>query len=250
MPITVGTSGWQYRPWRGVLYPTKLPQSEWLTHFADRFPIVEVNSTFYRLPERSTFEAWYEQTPSSFQFALKISRYLTHIKRLRDPEEPIRRFLQHAAPLRDKLGPILLQLPPDFPVDPVRLGDTLACFPEDMRVAVEFRHASWFTPEIRGLLEQRDVALCLADRRSRLQTPLWRTATWGYIRLHEGRAHPRPCYGQAALGGWVRRIEQMWGDKSEVYVLFNNDPLGCAIRNAHDLRAMLGMRTLSVKQRR
>jgi uncharacterized protein YecE (DUF72 family) len=230
--VWVGTSGWQYDSWRGVLYPAGLPQRKWLEHYAARFQVVEVNNTFYHLPERRTFEGWAERTPPDFVFALKLSRYLSHIKRLREPEEPVKRFLDRAAPLEGRAGPLLLQLPPDFHADPGRLTAVLDCIPRALRVAVEFRHASWFTEEVRSVLEQRGAALCLPDRRSRLQAPLWRTADWGYVRLHEGRARPQPSYGADALAAWVERIARLWPDGSDVYVFFNNDPNGCAVRNA------------------
>jgi uncharacterized protein YecE (DUF72 family) len=230
--IYIGTSGWQYRSWRGVLYPRSVPQSRWLEHYAAHFQTVEVNNTFYRLPEASVFADWRAETPSDFQFALKVSQFLTHRKRLREPVEAVQRFLEHASPLESKLGPLLLQLPPNLKAEPARLQETLECFPRHVRVAVEFRHPSWFTDEVRALLERRNVALCLADRRSRLQSPLWRTADWGYLRMHEGRATPRPGYGRAALEGWARRLGDAWDDRSDVYVFFNNDPLGCAVRNA------------------
>jgi len=231
MPVFVGTSGWQYDSWRGVLYPTRLPQRRWLECYAEQFQVVEVNSTFYHLPPAATFDGWRRRTPDDFIFALKLSRYLTHIKRLRDAEEAVDLFLERAAPLDGKVGPLLLQLPPDFRAEPQRLATVLDRFPRTLRVAVEFRHSSWFTSEVRGLLEARNVALCLADRRSRLLGPLWRTADWGYLRMHEGRATPRPSYGRDALASWAKRIAQLWEDGSDVYVFFNNDPLGCAVRD-------------------
>jgi uncharacterized protein YecE (DUF72 family) len=162
--------------------------------------------------------------------AVKASRFLTHIKRLADPEEPVERMMNAAAGLKDKLGPILLQLPPNLKVDAGRLDRCLACFPAHVRVAVEPRHTSWWTEEIREILERRRAALCWADRLGRPQNPLWRTAGWGYLRLHEGRATPRPSYGEASLRTWARRVkEAAWTD---TYVYFNNDPGGAAVRNA------------------
>ncbi|MGN9778377.1 DUF72 domain-containing protein [Micromonospora sp. H33] len=144
--ILVGTSGWQYRDWRGRFYPDRLPQRLWLEHFAARFATVEVNNAFYRLPERDTFAAWRARTPDDFCVTVKMSRYLTHIKRLRDPAEPVARFLGRATALGDRLGPVLLQLPPNLPADPDTLDATLRRFPADVRVAVEPRHPSWWTP--------------------------------------------------------------------------------------------------------
>lgn len=231
MPVLVGTSGWQYASWRGRFYPEKLRQADWLEHYAARFRTVEVNNAFYRLPEASTFSAWAQRTPDDFVVVVKVSRYLTHIKRLKDPEEPVARFMERARHLGRKLGPVLVQLPPNLQADVERLDAALAQFPADVRVTVEFRHPSWFTDETKALLERRGAALCLADSPHR-ETPLWRTADWGYVRLHEGTASPRPCYSREALDAWAGRVADLWGRDDEVYAFFNNDPLGCAPRDA------------------
>jgi uncharacterized protein YecE (DUF72 family) len=230
--LVVGTSGWQYASWRGRFYPREVPQRRWLDHYASRFACVEVNNTFYNLPASETFARWAEQTPDDFRFALKLSRYLTHIRRLREPEESIKLFLERAAPLHAKLGPLLLQLPPTMRADVPRLQAALDAIPSRHRVAVEFRHASWYTEEVAAVLSRHDAALCLTDRLGRPLQPLWRTASWGFVRLHEGRASPRPCYGDAALRSWVHRVESLWSPDEDVYVFFNNDPRGCAVRDA------------------
>jgi uncharacterized protein YecE (DUF72 family) len=230
--ILVGTSGWQYRHWRGRFYPAGLPPAGWLHYYADRFATVEVNSAFYRLPERDTFAAWREQTPEDFTVAVKMSRYLTHVRRLREPAEPVARLLDRAAGLGERLGPVLLQLPPTLPVDPSALAATLAAFPPRVPVAVEPRHASWWTEEVRRTLRRHGAALCWADRRGRPVTPLWRTAGFGYLRLHEGAATPRPRYGPVALRSWVRRLAATFGDGAPVHVYFNNDPYGAAVADA------------------
>ena len=231
--MLIGTSGWQYRDWgHGRFYPEGLPQRAWLECFAERFATVEVNNAFYRLPERKTFEAWRARTPDDFCVAVKMSRYLTHIKRLADPKEPVARFLDRAAGLGDRLGPVLLQLPPNLRADADALDRTLREFPRDVRVAVEPRHTSWWTDEVRDTLERRGAALCWADRRSRPVTPLWRTAEFGYLRMHEGRATPRPRYGRTALATWVDRVCDTYDDRVPMYVYFNNDPGGAAIADA------------------
>ncbi len=193
--------------------------------------MVEVNNAFYRLPEPSTFEAWAARTPPDFVVGVKASRYLTHIKRLKDPTEPVHRFMERAAHLGTKLGPVLLQLPPTLRYDLGALDETLQLFPSSVRVAVEFRHDSWFTDDTYSLLGERNSALCLADSPHR-RTPVYRTADWGYIRFHEGKAAPRPCYGRRALDTWARRIADLWDDRADVYAFFNNDPEGCAVRDA------------------
>jgi uncharacterized protein YecE (DUF72 family) len=240
MPMKIGTSGWQYRDWRGRLYPAGLPQRRWLEHYARHYLTVENNNSFYRLPTRETFEGWRDQTPGDFVMAVKASRYLTHVRRLREPAGPVARLLGAAAGLGPKLGPVLLQLPPTLKADPGALDACLREFRaaaaslggQGPRVAVEPRHESWWTGEVRQVLAAHDAALCWADRRGRPVTPLWRTATWGYLRFHEGTARPWPSYGPQALRSWVRRLAQAWPDEADVYVYFNNDPGGAAVANS------------------
>lgn len=231
MPVLIGTSGWQYRDWRGSFYPADLPQSRWLEHYAERFQTQEVNNAFYRLPEASTFAAWAARTPPDFVMVVKASRYLTHIKRLKEPEEAVARFVERASHLGAKLGPVLLQLPPRFPANLGRLDRTLSLFPPAWRLAVEFRDQSWFTDDCRRILERRGATFCLADS-PRRHTPVWRTTDWGYVRLHEGRATPHPCYGSQALDTWAECIGETWGRDDDVFVFFNNDGRACAVRDA------------------
>ncbi|HKD97406.1 MAG TPA: DUF72 domain-containing protein [Micromonosporaceae bacterium] len=228
--IYVGTSGWMYDDWRGRFYPADVPRKAWLEFYAGAFATVEINNAFYRLPGRDTFEAWHSRVGGDFRFAVKMSRYLSHIKRLRDPVEPVARFMSRATGLGDRLGPLLLQLPPTMRRDAGLLDATLAEVPAGTRVAVEPRHPSWWHGDVRGVLESRGAALVWADRRGRPVTPLWVTAGWGYVRLHEGRARPWPGYGRAALDSWVHRIGAFGG--GDVYVYFNNDPGGAAVRDA------------------
>jgi len=229
--VHIGTSGWQYRDWRGPFYPDRLAQRGWLEHYASRFSTVESNNAFYRLPERRVFEAWAARTPDDFVMAVKASRYLTHIRRLRDPEEPVDRLVDRVVGLGPKLGPILVQLPPRFRADAERLDRTLRRFPTGWRVAVEVRDRTWEHEEIQGVIEAHGAALCLADRRGPLR-PLWNTAGWTYLRFHEGTATPRPCYGTRSLATWSRRLLEGWGPAVEAWVYFNNDPRACAPANA------------------
>ncbi|MFI5964102.1 DUF72 domain-containing protein [Streptomyces asoensis] len=232
MTLYVGTSGWQYKDWKGVLYPADVPVRRWLEEYSGHFATVEINNAFYRLPSRETFASWAARVPADFVVAVKASRYLTHIKRLKDPGEPVERLMGHAAGLGDRLGPVLLQLPPTLRGDAGLLDACLSRFPPGTRVAVEPRHDSWWTPEVRQVLESRGAALCWADARSRPVTPLWRTADWGYVRFHQGRAAPWPRYGRRALETWLDRIATTWPDDAEVHAYFNNDPGGAAVRDA------------------
>jgi uncharacterized protein YecE (DUF72 family) len=240
--VFIGTSGWQYRHWRERFYPPETSTDEWLPYFAARFETVEVNNTFYRLPERATFERWRAATPPGFVVAIKASRYLTHIKRLSEPAEPVHLMLERAAGLGQRLGPVLLQLPPTLGYEPERLAETLAAFPKRARVAVEFRNDAWFRDDVRELLIQHGAALCLADRYERPVTPEWRTATWGYLRFHVGRDRPASCYRRSALERWADRLCQDWTDDEEVFVYFNNDHNGCALRDAARFGRMLDER--------
>ena len=242
--VRVGTSGWQYRDWRGTFYPPGVPQRRWLEHYASQFATVENNGTFYRLPPRETFAAWRERVGSDFVMTVKASRYITHVRRLRDPAEPVRRLLEAAAGLGDRhpwVGPVLLQLPPDLRAAPQLLDECLGQFPPEIRVAVEPRHESWWSGDVRDVLAARNAALCWADRKGAAVTPLWRTADWGYLRFHEGDGAPWPRYRESTLRSWADRIAATWSQEPQntqeaeglnVYVYFNNDQGGAAPRDA------------------
>jgi uncharacterized protein YecE (DUF72 family) len=237
MAVLVGTSGWQYRDWRGRLYPPELPQHDWLEHYASQYATVENNSTFYRLPARDVFAGWQARTPGDFVMSIKASRYLTHVRRLRDPAGPVARLMAAADGLGGRLGPVLLQLPPDLTADPGRLADCLAAFAssgrqDGVQVAVEPRHPSWWNEEVQQVLTDHRAALCWADRLGRPVTPLWRTADWGYLRFHQGAGLPPPRYGPRALDSWLARVRQAWPDQATVYAYFNNDPGGAAVADS------------------
>jgi uncharacterized protein YecE (DUF72 family) len=248
VPLLVGTSGWQYDDWRDGFYPRGVPATRWLEFYATEFTTVENNGTFYRLAASKTFADWRSRTPAGFVMAIKASRYLTHIRRLREPAEPVRRLLTAAGGLGDRLGPVLLQLPPTMRADPAALDDCLAQFAAAqgslrpaggrLRVCVEFRHESWWTAEIRTLLQRHNAALCWTDRRGRPGGPLWQTADWGYLRLHEGAAQPWPRYGRQSLHSWVTRISDNFPDKADVFAYFNNDQHGAAGKDAAALIAI------------
>ena len=232
MPLWIGTSGWQYADWRGIVYPQDVPQTDWLSEYSRLFRTVELNASFYRLPQRAVFVRWATVTPADAIVAVKASRYLTHRKKLLDPGEPVARLLERAHGLGDKLGPILVQLPASFRVDVPRLTAALDEFGPGTRLAVELRHSSWFCDPVRDALGERNAALVLADRQERWLTPPWRTADWGYVRFHQGQAEPQPCYGGEVLVQRAQELAGRWADHEDCFVYFNNDPRGCAVRDA------------------
>lgn len=241
--IVIGTSGWQYAHWKDRFYPKGLPQREWLEYFAARFPSVEINNSFYMLPKPSSFEGWRDRTPRDFVFAVKANRYITHLKRLKEPEDPVARFMERARLLGPKLGPVLYQFPPNFPADLERLAHFLSVIPADVPAACEFRHGSWDTHEVRELLDRHGRAWVLADR------PGWRvpphvTGGWSFIRFHQGR-RVHPGYPRAKLRAWADKIAGM--DAREVWIYFNNDPLGAALKDAAALTELLADRGLDVR---
>jgi uncharacterized protein YecE (DUF72 family) len=233
--IRVGTSGWQYADWRERFYPPGVPQREWLSFYAQRFTTTEVNNSFYRLPAEGVFARWREVTPPGFVMAVKASRFLTHMRRLREPEEPVQRLWSRATELGDRLGPVLFQLPPRFPADAGRLAALLDTLPARMHAAFEFRDPSWHTASIFDLLAGKDAALVWADRPgARISLPL--TATWSYLRFHQGRTKA-PGYMGEKLRRWAGRIAEL--PVQHAYVYFNNDPGGAAVRDARTLIELL-----------
>ena len=236
MPVHIGTSGWHYSHWKGAFYPTGLRSADWLGYYSARFQTVELNNAFYRLPDRQAFRTWAAEVPDDFVFAVKASRYLTHIKRLKNPAEPVERLVGEAQGLGPKLGPVLLQLPPNLRGDAEILASTLRAFPPTIRVAVECRHPSWYDDRIRALLEDHGAAWVLVDPEDRSR-PRWRTADWGYVRLHRGRSTPEPCYGRSPLVTWAGRLSQMWPPTAAVFCYFNNDGRSCAPRDARRFAA-------------
>ncbi len=238
--VRIGCSGWSYQHWKGRFYPGRAPESGWLGLYAETFDTVEVNATFYRLPLRSTVAGWAARTPRTFLFAVKASRYLTHVKRLRDLPAGLARLEERIAPLReaDKLGPVLWQLPASFRRDDVRLAGTLARLP-DGRHAFEFRHPSWFDDDVYALLREHRAALVVADRNGLPEAPWVDTAGWWYVRLHHGRAGRRGNYSPAELERWAERLRGRSGD---AYVYFNNDWEGFAPQNAATLRSLVADR--------
>jgi uncharacterized protein YecE (DUF72 family) len=235
MRVCVGTSGWQYRHWRRRFYPDGLPNASWLGHYAERFRTVEVNASFYRLPERATVERWADTVPPTFVFVFKASRYLTHIRRLRDPEEPLRRMYDVIAGAGSKLGPVLFQLPPTLRRDDGLLGAFLERLPREPRSAFEFRHASWFADEVFEALDSSGAALVHPDRPGvRVDVPT--VGGWSYLRFHEGR-RTGPRYRRAKLRAYAAAIAGV--SARDVFAFFNNDAEGAAVLDATTLIELL-----------
>lgn len=237
--IFVGTSGWHYKHWRGLFYPERLPPKQWLSFYAERFDTVELNTTFYRLPPAGAPLEWKKSTPADFRFAAKGSRFITHMKKLRDPEAALEKFFERIRGLGKKLGPIVFQLPPQWPLDQQRLEVFLKALPRRRKYAFEFRNPGWNTPEVYQLLEKHNAALCIFDLAG-TQSPLEVTADFTYIRLHGPGGKYQGSYDDRALRTWAKRIEK-W-PLAAAYVYFDNDQAGYAPRNAARLREILGLK--------
>ena len=237
--VRIGCSGWNYDDWKGRLYPDGEPRRRWLELYAARFDTVEVNTTFYRLPSRDAVAGWVQQTPPQFEFAVKASRYLTHVKRLRELGDGVRRFYERIEPLSQagRLGPVLWQLPENFHRDDERLAAWLQALP-DGRHTIEFRHQSWFVPEVMSALRAGRVALTIADHPKRPFQSHEATADWRFVRFHYGSRGRDGNYSPAEIDTWARRIAA-WRRTREVYAYFNNDWHGYAPANALALRARL-----------
>jgi uncharacterized protein YecE (DUF72 family) len=240
-PVRIGCSGWNYKSWRDEFYEGK-PGRLWLQHYAQHFDTVEVNNTFYRLPLKSSVASWVEQTPPEFLFAVKASRYLTHIKRLTDLVGGVQRYYERLEPLvrSPKLGPVLWQLPPTFRRDDDRLGNALSALPPG-RHCFEFRHASWFVEPVYALLREHRAALVIGDRPEvkEFQAHVF-TTDWTYVRFHYGSRGRRGNYSDRELEEWAQRFEQ-WREQVEVLAYFNNDWEVFAVRNALWLRRRLSV---------
>ena len=238
-PVRIGCSGWNYRDWRETFYPKGLPAARWLEHYASRFDTVEVNTTFYRLPKRDAVANWARQVPDGFLFAVKASRYLTHIKRLTDMRQGVQRFYERIEPIVEagRLGPVLWQLPANFRRDDDRLREALEQLPRG-RHAFEFRHASWFAPEVLALLRSHGVALTIGHTPERPFQTFDMTTDWTFLRFHYGARGRGGNYSERELREWAERIGA-WRRKHEVFAYFNNDWRTFAPRNARHLRSLL-----------
>ncbi len=236
--IYIGTSGWHYDHWEGPFYPPDLPKDAFLAHYAERFCTVEINNSFYRLPTEKTLARWREATPDDFVFSAKASRYLTHMKKLKEPEEPLERLFGRLSVLGDKLGPILFQLPPRWKVNVERLGDFLKALARDHRYAFEFRDPSWFDGRVYEMLAERGDSFCVYDLAGRT-SPKEVTADFVYVRLHGPEGAYQGRYGAERLAGWAGAFSAWLKEGLEVYCYFDNDEAGYALQDASRLRQMM-----------
>lgn len=248
--LRIGCSGWNYKHWRGPFYPDRMPMRSWFDHYAAEFDTVEINNTFYRLPEPETFAAWRSRAPARFLYAIKASRFLTHLKRLRDPEEPVSRLFEQARELGSHLGPVLYQLPGNFHRDLERLEGLLAILPRTLgeiggrpaerhlQHAIEFRHPSWYVDETFALLNTYAAALCIHDKAgSAITGPL--DGPFVYVRFHGPGGRYFGRYERHRMDDWAARLAEQWQAGRDVYAYFNNDPEGMAVFNARELRVSL-----------
>lgn len=238
----VGCSGWNYTSWRGRFYPRELPVAQWLEYYATRFDTVEINNSFYRLPEPTTFANWRAHVPSTFLFAVKASRFLTHMKRLLDPDEPLHRLFSSVSGLGRRLGPVLYQLPPTLELDLPRLDRFLRALPRrsggTRRHVVEFRHPSWYVPDTFELLMRRRVAMCLHDKLgSAIAEPI--VGPCVYVRFHGTTGRYHGSYSRRQLERWAHVLAEQLHHGRRVFAYFNNDPEAVATTNALTLREMI-----------
>jgi uncharacterized protein YecE (DUF72 family) len=236
--VRIGTSGWHYKHWLGPFYPRELRAKDMLSWYMERFNTVELNNSFYRLPAAETFEAWRRATPSSFCFAVKGSRYITHRKKLHDPESTVARFMEPVQALRGKLGPILFQLPPHWSCDVPRLTAFLEALPPSHRYTFEFRDPSWHGPAVYRTLSRYNAAFCLYELDG-FEAPYEVTADFVYVRLHGPGHKYQGDYSAKQLRDWAQRIVKWRQNLKAVYVYFDNDQAGYAAKNAAELKAMV-----------
>jgi uncharacterized protein YecE (DUF72 family) len=232
----IGTSGWNYRHWKGIFYPSKVAVSKWLDFYATYFNTVEVNATFYRLPKPEVFDNWYEKTPANFLWAIKASKFITHTKRLNDSKEPLKRLYNSVDRLKEKQGPVLFQLPPSLCFDKKRFIDFCENLKRTHQHVLEIRHPSWIDTRVFEILKQYNIAFCISDTAGRYPYCEGITADFLYIRLHGSRKLYASEYSEEELKSWAKKIKN-WAMKT--YVYFDNDVKGFAVKNAKRLKEIL-----------
>jgi uncharacterized protein YecE (DUF72 family) len=243
--VRIGTSGWHYKHWVGNFYPVRLPGSKMLTHYYGHFDTVEINNSFYMLPKIETLRAWRDATPKNFEFAIKASRFLTHNKKLKDPQNALDNFLPRAEALGEKLGPILFQLPPKWRLNLDRLAEFLDALPSYHRYTFEFREPSWLNDKVYDLLHRHNAAFCIYELAG-FHSPIETTADWTYVRLHGPGGKYQGSYSDRTLREWAKRIEQWSGKLKSCYVYFDNDQGGFAAQNALKLKKLVQQITNSI----
>ena len=236
--IHIGTSGWHYAHWRGPFYPKEMPLEEFLNYYIRHFRTVEINNSFYQLPRIETFEMWRRTVPQSFVFAVKGSRYITHMKKLKDPEKSVSIFLERVRILKEKLGPILFQLPPRWKLNPERLESFLEALPKEFRYAFEFRDSSWFRDETLEILSKHGAAFCIYDLAG-FQSPKEVTSDLIYIRLHGPGDRYQGKYPPQTLAGWAGVFAAWAKKKKEIFCYFDNDQAGYAAQDALSLQGLI-----------
>jgi uncharacterized protein YecE (DUF72 family) len=236
--LRIGTSGWHYKHWKGPFYPERMPSIQYLGFYAERFDTVEINGSFYHLPKPETLRNWYKTVSPRFLFAMKVSRYITHMKKLHDAKAPMKEFLKVAENLKDKLGPILLQFPGWWGLNIERLKEFLPLLPTSHRFVMEFRDPSWFTDDVYAILRRYRVGFCVYDLIGK-PSPKLTTTDFAYVRFHGPTKRYGGNYTLTLLKPWVKYVQQLRQDGQAVYAYFNNDIGGFAIRNAESFRTLL-----------
>lgn len=235
----IGTSGFHYKHWIGTYYPEKTKPENFMGFYLKDFKTVELNNPFYHLPTKQTFLNWRKQTPKDFIFSVKASRYITHNKKLKDPQEPLANFLENAAGLKEKLGPVLFQLPPGWKFNEERLASFLSVLPKGLRTTFEFRNESWYNTQTFNLLREHNVAFCIYEL-ARHSSPIEMTADFVYIRLHGPTEHKyQGSYPDKTLKEWALRIKSWNEEGKDVYCYFDNDQAGYAAFNARKLTQLI-----------
>jgi len=236
--IHIGTSGWNYKHWRGNFYPEDLKSSDWFEYYVKHFLTVEINNSFYQLPEKKTFEKWRRSVSENFVFSVKASRYITHMKKLKDPQQPVSNFIYNVKELQDRLGPVLFQLPPRWNMNAERLQAFISQLPDKFRYTFEFRDDSWWHPDVYKILKDANMALCIFDLAGTL-SPKEITADFVYVRLHGPGAAYEGKYNSKTLTGWAGAFSAWEKQGKEIFCYFDNDQKGYAAQNALELAQML-----------
>jgi len=234
----IGTSGWHYDHWQERFYPKTLTKTKWLEFYASHFTTVELNNTFYRLPAETAFTTWYDSSSPNFTFAVKVSRFITHIKRLKNSQEAVENFITRAKILGDKLGPLLYQLPPNMHRNDQVLESFVSILPQDMKHVFEFRHQSWLEDKVFEILHKHNISFCVFDMPD-VSCPLVATADFAYIRFHGSTGLYFSCYSDEELADWAKRLTNLARNLKAIYIYFNNDAEAYAVRNAMTLRRYL-----------